>query len=156
MNQLNEATLENDKESQRDKLYSRISFWGSMVLATLIIVWYCERNPPDTEDIKKMRFYFKDNFMEISKFIKLPPEEMEIFAAMKKHPFYKTYVKASPVEQERIRALIHISGDYNSNQYWFNIVFAWAVIFSTFWFLGAITEGIIILVRQGDNVKPAA
>ena len=104
--------MENDQEAKREKLYSRISYWTSLILATLILVWYCERNPPDTEDVKKMRFFFKNNFMEVSKFIKLRHEEMEIYAAMHKHPFYKTYVKASLVEQGRIRALIHISGDY--------------------------------------------
>ncbi len=145
-----------DRNSKREKLYSRISFWASLILATLIIVWYCERNPPDTENIQKMRFFFRDNIMEVSKFIKLPPEEMDIFAAMHTHPFYKTYVKASVLEQGRIRALIHISGDYNSKQYWFNLVFGWAVLFTTFWFLGLITEAIIVLVREGENVKPPA
>ncbi len=156
MNRLSEEILEDDQESKREKLYSRISFWTSLVLASLILVWYFERNPPDTEEIKKMRFFFKDNIMEVAEFIKLPPEEMDVFAAMHKHPFYKTYVKASPTEQGRIRALIHISGDYNANQYWFNLAFAWAVLFSTFWFLGVITEAIIDLVGRGKDVRPPA
>jgi len=149
-------TSKDIQEIKREKLYSRISFWSSLILATLAMVWYYERNPPDTEDIKKMRFFFKENIMEVTKFIKLPPEEMEIYAAMQSHPFYKTFVKASQTEQNRIRALIHISGDYNSNQYWFNLIFAWTVVFTTLWFLGAITEGIIVLIRQGKNVKPPA
>ena len=156
VNRLSEETLADDQDTKKEKLYSRISLWTSLVLATLILVLYCERNPPDTEDVKKMRFFFRDNIMEVSKFIKLPPEEMDIFAAMHKHPFYKTYVKASIIEQSRIRALIHISGDYNSNQYWFNLVFGWAVMFTTFWFLGVITEAIIVLVREGKNLKPPA
>ncbi len=156
MNRLSEEILEDDQESKKEKLYSRISFWTSLVLASLILVWYFERNPPDTEEIKKMRFFFKDNIMEVAEFIKLPPEEMDVFAAMHKHPFYKTYVKASPTEQGRIRALIHISGDYNGNQYWFNLAFGWAVLFSTFWFLGVITEAIIVLVRRGKDVRPPA
>ena len=144
------------EDSKREKLYSRISFWLSLILATLAIVWYYERNPPDTEDIKKMRFFFKKNIMEVTKFIKLTPEEMDVYAAMHKHPFYKTYVKASQTEQNRIKALIHISGDYNSNSYWFNLIFAWTVVFTTLWFLGAITEGVIVLIRQGKDVKPPA
>ncbi len=156
LNRLNEETLADDQDSKKEKLYSRISFWTSLILATLILVGYYERNPPDNEDVKKMRFFFRDNVMEVTKFIKLPPEEMDVFAAMHRHPFYKTYVKASSTEQGRIRALIHISGDYNTNQYWFNLVFGWAVLFTTFWFLGAITEGIIVLIRQGKNVKPTA
>lgn len=149
-------TSKDIQDSKREKLYSRISFWLSLILATLAIVLYYERNPPDTEDIKKMRFFFKENIMEVSKFIKLTPEEMDVYAAMHKHPFYKTYVKASQTEQNRIKALIHISNDYNSNSYWFNLIFAWTVVFTTLWFLGAITEGIIVLIRQGKDVKPPA
>lgn len=146
--------MENDLESKRDKLYSRISFWTALFLATLIVYLYCERNPPDTGEVKKMRIYFRENIMEVSKFIKLRHEEMMISAAAHKHPFYKTYVKASPAEQGRIRALIHISGDYNSKQYWFSLVFGWGIAFATFWFLGAITEAIIALMRQGKNINP--
>jgi hypothetical protein len=58
------------QESKREKLYSRISFWLSLILATLAMVWYYERNPPDTEDIKKMRVFFKENIMEVTQFIK--------------------------------------------------------------------------------------
>ena len=155
-NRLCGENLENDAESKRDKLYSRISFWFAVFLSTLILVLYFERNPPDTEEVKKMRFFFRDNIMEVARFIKMTPEEMDVFAAMKKHPFYKTYVKASPADQGRIRALIHISGDYNANQYWFSLVFGWMILFAAIWFLGAITEGIIILVRQGNDVKPPA
>jgi hypothetical protein len=144
------------RDSKREKLYSRISFWSSLILATLAIVLYYERNPPDTEDIKKMRVFFSENIMEVTQFIKLTPEEMDVNAAMHKHPFYKTFVKASQTEQDRIRALIHVSIDYSSNAYWFNLIFAWTVVFTTLWFLGAITEGIIVLVRQGKNVKPPA
>jgi hypothetical protein len=81
---------------------------------------------------------------------------MDAYASMHKHPFYKTFVKASQTEQNRIRALIHISIDYSPNAYWFNLIFAWTVVFTTLWFLGAITEGIIVLLRQGKNVKPPA
>lgn len=146
--------MENDQENKKDKLYSRISFWTALFLATLIVFLYCERNPPDTEEVKKMRIFFRDNIMEVAKFIKMRHEEMENFAAMHKHPFYKTFVKASLPEQGRIRALIHISGDYNSKQYWFSLVFAWAVLLATFWFLGVIAEAIIVLLRQGKDVKP--
>jgi hypothetical protein len=151
--------VESSKEVQdnkREKLYSRISFWASLILATLAMVWYYERNPPDTEDIKKMRVFFKKNIMEVTQFIKMNHEEMEVHAAMQKHPFYKTFFKASQTEQDRIRALIHISIDYSPNAYWFNLIFAWTVVFTTLWFLGAITEGIIVLLRQGKNVKPPA
>ncbi len=153
---MSEETRNEEKEAKRDKLYARISFWGSVLLATLVMVVYYEGNPPDTEEMKKMRRFFKDNVMTVTKFIKMRPEEMETFAARQKHPFYKTYVKSSVVEQGRIRALIHVSIDYNPNQYWFNIIFGWTIFFTTFWFIGIIIQGAIVLVRRGKDVKPAA
>lgn len=152
---MSEKEQNEEKAAKMDKLYARISFWGSVALSTLIMVGYYEGNPPDTEEVKIMRHFFKDNVMTVTKFIKLGPEEIETFAAGQKHPFYKTYVKSSVLEQGRIRALIHISIDYNPNQYWFNIIFAWTIFFSTFWFIGMIIQGSIVLVRRGDDVKPA-
>lgn len=151
-----EETRNEEKDSKRDKIYARISFWSSVLLATLIMVWYYEATPPDTEEVKKMRHFFKDNVMTVTQFIKMRPEELEAFAEKQKHPFYKIYVKAPAVEQGRIRALIHISIDYNPNQYWFNIIFGWTIFFTTFWFIGMILQGVIVLVRQGKDVKPPA
>jgi hypothetical protein len=97
-----------------------------------------------------MRLFFKENIMDVAKFIRLPSGELQGFAELKNHPFYQTYLKSSEVEKEKIRALIHISRDYNPNQYWFNIVFLWTIAFATLWFLGLILEAIIILVRRED------
>ena len=141
-----------EKEVKRDKLYARISFWGSALLATLIMVLYYEGTPPDTEEVKKMRRFFKDNVMTVTKFIKMKPEEMDAFAARERHPFYKTYVKSSVVEQGQINALIHVSIDYNPNQYWFNIIFGWAIFFTPFRSLAMKTVGKILEVfHQGPN-----
>jgi hypothetical protein len=100
-----------------------------------------------------MRSFFKENVMDVAKFIRLPNDELRGFAALKSHPFYQTYLKSSEVEKEKIRALIHISRDYNPNQYWFNIVFLWTIAFATLWFLGLILEAIIILVRREDTER---
>jgi len=144
---------ENHIDNQKEILNRRISFWLSFILAIVITWWYCALNPPDSTEMRKMRLFFKENIMNVAKFIRLPDNELQGFAALKSHPFYQTYLKSSEVEKEKIRALIHISRDYNPNQYWFNIVFLWTIAFATLWFLGLILEAIIILVRREDTER---
>ena len=138
------------RDGKKEKLGRRISFWLSFVFATAMTIWYCALNPVESEEMQKMRLFFKENIMEVAKFIRLPNEELNEFAESKKHPFYQTYLKSSEVEREKIKALIHISRDYSPNQYWFNIVFLWTIAFTTLWFLGLILEAVIILVRRED------
>ena len=146
-----------DEEGQEDHIshqkefFNRqVSFCLSFVLAIVITWWYYSLNPPGSTEMRKMRLFFKENIMDVAKFIRLPDDELQGFAALKSHPFYQTYLKSSEVEKEKIRALIHISRDYNPNQYWFNIVFLWTIAFAALWFLGLILEAIIILVRRED------
>jgi len=141
------------RDVRKEKLYRRVSFWVSFVLATAVVVWYVQANPPDSPEVRNMRIFFKENIMEVMKFLALPREEKPAFAAKKKHPFYKNYLKASEVEKQEIKALVHISADYTPYQYWFNIVFLWTIFFTTFWFVGLMTEGAIILVRQSNARK---
>ena len=136
--------------NQKEVFNRRVSFWLSFISAIVITCWYYSLNPPVSTEMRKMRLFFKENIMDVAKFIRLPSGELQGFAELKNHPFYQTYLKSSEVEKEKIRALIHISRDYNPNQYWFNIVFLWAIAFSTLWFLGLILEAIIILVRRED------
>ena len=131
----------------------RVSFWLSFTLAIVITWLYYSLNPRDSTEMRKMRLFFKENVMDVAKFIRLPNDELQGFAVLKSHPFYQTYLKSSEVEKEKIRALIHISRDYNPNQYWFNIVFLWTIAFATIWFLGLILEAIIILVRRDDTER---
>ena len=142
--------IEELRDNQKEVLSRRISFWLSFILAVGISFWYYALNPPDSTEMRKMRLFFKENIMDVAKFIRLSDDELQGFAALKSHPFYQTYLKSSEVEKEKIRALIHISRDYNPNQYWFNIVFLWTIAFATLWFLGLILEAIIILVRRED------
>ncbi len=146
----NESPQEFD--DQYDKLIGRVSFWTSFVLATLSAVWYYQSNPPETDEVKRMRMFFKENSIEVSEFIKLPPKKMKEAAKNKTHPFFKSYIKSSEVEKNKINALIHVSIDYTPNQYWFNIIFLWVIFFTTFWFLGLMLQGVINLVRN-DSVK---
>ena len=139
--------------NQKELFNRRVSFWLSFILAIVITWWYYSLNPPDSTEMRKMRLFFKENVMDVAKFIRLPNDELQGFAALKSHPFYQTYLKSSEVEKEKIRALIHISRDYNQNQYWFNIVYLWTIAFATIWFLGLILEAIIILVRRDDNER---
>ena len=145
--------IEELRDNQKEVLSRRISFWLSFILAVGISFWYYTLNPPDSTEMRKMRLFFKENIMDVAKFIRLPDDELQGFAALKSHPFYQTYLKSSEVEKEKIRALIHISRDYSPNQYWFNIVFLWTIAFTTLWFLGLILEAIIILVRREDTAR---
>ena len=138
------------RDEKKETLSRRISFWLSFIFATAMTIWYCAVNPIETTEVKKMRLFFKENIMDVAKFIRLPNEELREFAKTKKHPFYQTYIKSSEVEKEKIKSLIHISRDYSPNQYWFNIVFLWTIAFTTLWFLGLIIEAVIILVRSED------
>ena len=145
--------IEELRDNQKEVLSRRISFWLSFILAVGISFWYYTLNPPASTEMRKMRLFFKENIMDVAKFIRLPDDELQGFAALKSHPFYQTYLKSSEVEKEKIRALIHISRDYSPNQYWFNIVFLWTIAFATLWFLGLILEAIIILVRREDTAR---
>ena len=145
--------IEELRNNQKEVLSRRISFWLSFILAVGISFWYYALNPPDSTEMRKMRLFFKENIMDVAKFIRLPDDELQGFAALKSHPFYQTYLKSSEVEKEKIRALIHISRDYSPNQYLFNIVFLWTIAFTTLWFLGLILEAIIILVRREDTAR---
>jgi hypothetical protein len=139
--------------NQKEFFNRRVSFWLSFTLAIVITWWYYSLNPPDSTEMRKMRLFFKENIMDVAKFIRLPNDELREFTTSKSHPFYQTYLKSSEVEKEKIRALIHISRDYNPNQYWFNIVFLGTIAFAAIWFLGLILEAIIILVRRDDTAR---
>ena len=139
--------------NQKEFFNRRVSFWLSFTLAIVITWWYYSLNPPDSAEMRKMRLFFKENIMDVAKFIRLPNDELREFTTLKSHPFYQTYLKSSEVEKEKIRALIHISRDYNPNQYWFNIVFLGTIAFAAIWFLGLILEAIIILVRRDDTER---
>ena len=136
-----------------DRWIGKVSLWGSVLLALLVIGWYYNSSPPDTAEVQKMRIFFKENSAEIITFIKMPYDEKKNYASQKRHPFYKSYMKASEMEKNKINALIHVSTDYTPNQYWFNLVFFWMIIFTTLWFLGLMGQAVINLVRRNPNVK---
>jgi len=140
-------------EDSKEKLISRISLWVSILLTTLVVIWYYNDNPPDSPAVVKMRVFFKENNRDVMTFIDLPRNEMIEFAYKKKHPFYLKYVNASESEKARLKALIHISTDYTPNQYWFNLFFAWVIFFTTFWFIGLMAEACIILMRRNSEAR---
>jgi hypothetical protein len=147
--------VEYDDESKSAKRNRKISFWVSIILSTVAAVWYFIATPPDTVEVKNMRLFFKNNVMEVTNFIKLTRDERNEYAEKKDHPFYKAYVKASETERKKINALIHISYDYTPNQYWFNIFFLWLIFITTFWFIGLMIEGAIILIHTEDEKRRA-
>ena len=138
------------RDEKKENLSRRVSFWLSFLGATVMTCWYCWLNPVESTEVQKMRLFFKENIIDVAKFIRLPREELEEFAKSKNHPFYQTYLKSSELERDKVKALIHISRDYTPNQYWFNIFFLWIIAFTTLWFLGLILEAVIILVRSED------
>ncbi len=133
-----------------DKLVGKISLWASVLLATLAGYWYYTEKPPDTEEMVKMRLFFKNKAIEVGEFLRLPIEKQEIEADQKKHPFYRSYMKESENRKGKIRKIYHESIDYTPYQYWFNLVGLWFIAFSTFWFVGLMAQGVVNLIRQQD------
>lgn len=140
-------------EDTIDNWVGRFSLWGSVLLSTVVTIGFCVVNPPDSDQVQKMRIFFREEAMAVNTFIKLPPEEMQRFAARQTHPFYKTYMRASENEKKVINAQIHNSIDYRPAQYWFNAVFLWFILFTTLWFLGLIFQGAVNLVRQNADLR---
>lgn len=73
-------------EDSKEKLISRISLWVSLILTTLVVIWYYNDNPPDSPAVVKMRTFFKENNRDVMTFIDLPRNEMIAFAYKKKAP----------------------------------------------------------------------
>ena len=146
---------EDFRDDKKEKLYGKISIWIAIVLSTAITISYGVTHPPDSEEVQEMRLFFNKNGHAVSKFLRMTRQERKAFAEKKKHPFYASYIKASDTEKDKIKALIHISMDYTPNQYWFNFFFIWTIGFASFWFIGVMAEGAIILVRK-DKAKRLA
>ena len=150
---MEEQPILEEMDDNTERLIRRISLWASLVLTTALVVWYYQANPRDSPEIIKMRMFFKERNMEVGKFINLDKNEQIAFAYTNKHPFYKKYIKASTVEQERIRSLIHISRDFTPNQYWFNLFFLSVMSFTTFWFIGLMIEACIVIMRRNSEAR---
>lgn len=145
-------STEDFRDEKKENQYRRISFWISLVLSIVVVVYYVVTNPVDTKEVQEMRMFFNKHSQNIAKFLRLPRKEQIEFAEKKRHPFYTQYLNVSEVKKEELRGLIHISYDYTPYQYWFNMVFVWTISFAGFWFIGLMTEGAIILVRR-DRAK---
>jgi len=143
------------RDDKKEKLYGKISIWISLALSTLLTVGYGVTHPPDSREVQEMRMFFNKNGHTVSKFLRMTREERKAFAQEKKHPFYSSFLKASDVEKDEIKALVHVSFDYTPNQYWFNFFFIWTIGFASFWFIAVMAEGAIILMRK-DKAKRLA
>ena len=150
---MEEQPILEEMDDNTERLIRRISLWASLLLTTALVVWYYQANPRDSPEIIKMRMFFKERNMEVGKFINLDNNEQITFAYTNKHPFYKKYIKASTVEQERIRSLIHISRDFTPNQYWFNLFFLSVMSFTTFWFIGLMIDACIVIMRRNSEAR---
>ena len=150
---MEEQPILEEMDDNTERLIRRISLWASLLLTAALVVWYYQATPRDSPEIIKMRMFFKERNMEVGKFINLDKNEQIAFAYTNKHPFYKKYIKASTVEQERIRSLIHISRDFTPNQYWFNLFFLSVMSFTTFWFIGLMIEACIVIMRRNSEAR---
>jgi len=130
-------------EDAKEKLISRISLWVSLFLTTAMVVWYYQSSPPDSPEVVRMRVFFKEKNRDVMTFISMDRNEQIAFAFKSKHPFYMSYISS----------LIHISTDFTPNQYWFNLGFMWVIVFTTFWFLGLMTEACIVLARRNSEAR---
>ncbi|MFQ5482969.1 MAG: hypothetical protein ACE5ER_09440 [Nitrospinaceae bacterium] len=148
---VHQEVLEEIEEERSVTLGRRIGFWVSFLMATAIALWYFQGNPPESEEVKRMRLFFKENNREVMEFIRLPLEELKVAARKKTHPFYMSFVKASVNEKGRIKALIHTSTDYTPNQYWVNLFFLWTIVFAASWFLSLMTQGVIMLLKRDTD-----
>ncbi len=137
-----------EKEDTKEKFYSAVSFWVSVLLASALVYYYYTTTPPDSPARQRMRIYFRDNIHKVMEFVKMPPKEMKQFAMKQKHPFYMLYYRSSVNEKEKTKALIHISTDYRPAQYWFNLLFLWTIWFTTLWFIGKMTEAVLLLMQK--------
>ena len=134
------------------KLGRRICFWFALIVATCVTGWYYMSNPPESDEVQRMRLYFKENKRTVMEFLRLPYDKLEPFAKQQKHPFFMSYVKASVNEKARIKALIHNSVDYSPNQYWFGLFFIWMLVFMGIWFIALMAQGVIIQVRRNPKI----
>jgi hypothetical protein len=148
-----EKPIMEEIEDSKEKWISRISLWVSLLLTTAVVVWYYQDTPPDSPEVVKMRVFFKERNQQVMKFVNMDRNEQIAFAYKNKHPFYLGYIKASTVEQEKIRSLVHISTDYTPNQYWFNLFFMWVIFFTTFWFIGLMAEACIVIMRRNSEAR---
>ncbi|MGP0567197.1 hypothetical protein ACTRW9_04875 [Nitrospina sp. 32_T5] len=135
-------------DDKLDRLVGKISLWISLFLATAMTVWYAMANPPDGDELKRMRLFFKENAIKVGEFLRMPHDEKIKEVKKAKHPFYHSYMKASEVEKGKIRKIYHESIDYTPYQYWFNLFGLWMIAFSGFWFIGLMIQGVVNLVRQ--------
>jgi len=144
-----------DENTKSVKQNRKNSFWIAILLSTLATGWYMIVEPPDSPEVQRMRTFFKNNSMEVATFIALTRNERKEYAKKKDHPFYQTYTTVSESERIKIKALIHISYDYLPHRYWFNMFFVWLILITTFWFIGLIIVGAIILIRTEDEKRRA-
>lgn len=147
-----QKVLDEVREEQRETAGRAICFWIALLLASVFTSWYYLQNPQESEEVQRMRLFFKNNAREVMEFIRLPPEKLQAAAKKHRHPFYMSYVKASVNEREKIKALIHVSVDYSPNQYWFNLFFLWAIAFTAIWFIALITQGVILQIRRNPKL----
>jgi hypothetical protein len=140
---------------KKDRLYSRISFWTSVILSIAITGYYFITNPPPEGAERRMKMFIAKNAKDVTEFLRMTRDEQKTFAERKKHPFYTNYNKASENIKLDIRGQVHNSVDFKPAQYWFNLAFLWAIFFATVWFIGLMSQAAIQINRNKDIERKA-
>lgn len=151
-NSVHQEVLSEVEEEQREKVGRRISFWLALVVSTAVTLFYFQGNPQESEEVQRMRLYFKENKRTVMEFIRLPHDKLKPFAEKQTHPFFMSFIKASINEKGRIKAMIHNSVDYSPNQYWFNLFFLWMLSFLGIWFMALMAQAMLIQVRLNPKI----
>lgn len=151
-NSVHQEVLNEVEDEQREKFGRRICFWLALVVSTVAAFLYFQNNPQESEEVQRMRLYFKENKRTVMEFLRLPHEKLEGFAKKQTHPFFMSFVKASVNEKGRIKAMIHNSVDYSPNQYWFNLFFLWMLVFLGVWFIALMAQAMLMQVKKNPRV----
>ncbi len=151
-NSVHKEVLSEVEDEQREKFGRRICFWLALVVSTVAAFLYFQNNPQESEEVQRMRLYFKENKRTVMEFLRLPHDKLEAFAKKQTHPFFMSFVKASVNEKGRIKAMIHNSVDYSPNQYWFNLFFLWMLVFLGVWFIALMAQAMLMQVKKNPRV----
>ena len=146
-------TLVEQVDEDKDTLFSKISFWTSIILSVGVCLWYYVANPPDEGANKEMRLFIAKNGKNVTEFLRMAREDKTNYAKKNRHPFYKNYIEASEVTKQESKGIVHTSLDYKSNQYWFYLGFFGLISFFGFWFIGQMTEAIVQIVQEEKKMK---
>ena len=55
-------------DEKKEKLYSKISLWLSLIVTTALVVGYYTKNYPDSEEVQNMWMFLNEHHIGVRKF----------------------------------------------------------------------------------------